>query len=235
MRRQGASGRRPRQFLLQAGQAEEYRRQRLARFVAAYPRGEDTPAALAELAGPAAGSEAEARARYRQLAESFPDDPLAAQARRALRRLELPGQEIDLSLPFLNDPTQTFQRSRLGGQVVVVYCWSSGDEQSRRNCEALRVLYEQYGSKGLALVLVNLDRALGQGQEACQAISLPAVQLYAEGGLDGAWAQNHGVADVPTAFVVGKDGRVVTQVLDKESLVRELQKQFQEEAPGPRR
>jgi hypothetical protein len=218
-----------------AGQAQEYRRQRLAQFVKMYPRGEDTPTALAELGGPGAGSEAEVRACYRQLAESFPDDPRAAQARRALHRLELPGREMDLALPFLNNPSETFQPGRLAGQVVVVYCWSGGDEESRRNGEALEHINEQYGSKGLALVLVNLDPTLAQGQDASAALSLPAVQLFAAGGPDGAWAENHGVTDLPAVFVVGRDGRVVTQVTDKDGLARELRKQFHEEAPAPRR
>jgi hypothetical protein len=108
-----------------------------------------------------------------------------------------------------------------------VYCWSSADPQRcQRICDTLRHFWELYGSKGLALVMVNLDSTAAQGQEASLAIALPAVQLYAEGGLEGTWAKNYGVAEVPTLFVVGKDGKVITQVVDKESLEKELQKQF---------
>src|SRR5262249_54178388 len=95
----------------------------------------------------------------------------------------------------------------------------------RRSCE-------QYGGKGLAVVLVNVDRTLAQGQQAWQATDLPAVQLYAEGGLGGAWAKAHGVADVPTVFLVGKDGRLVTQVEDKQTLAQELARLFRENIDG---
>jgi peroxiredoxin len=208
-------------------QAQEYRQQRLSQYVQEFPQAEETPAALEELAKASADQEAEVKARYRQLIQSFPNHPLAAKARGALRRMELPGQEIDLTLPLLNDPAQPFHVSRVEGQVVVVYCWSSAEPQRcQRNCDTLRHFWEQYGSKGLALVMVNLDNTSAQGRQASQVITLPAVQLYAEGGLEGTWAKNHGVTEVPTLFVVSKDGKVIAQVGDKESLEKELQKQF---------
>jgi hypothetical protein len=200
--------------------------------VEVYPHGEDTPAALAELAQEGANLDPVVRARCRQLAESLPDDPLAARARAALRRLELPGQEMNLTLPFLNDPAQSFHVSRLAGDVVVVYCWSSADSHCHRNCDALQHFWEDYGSKGLGLVMVNLDTTARQGQDAWQGLTLPAVQLYAPGGLAGAWARDHGVAEVPTVFLLGKDGRVITQVLGPDTLATELRKQFPEQSQG---
>jgi hypothetical protein len=219
------------EFQADARQAPEERRQRLAQFVEAYPRAEDTPAVLAELARGGASLDAQARARCRELAQSFPENPQVIQACATLRRLELPGQTLDLTLPFLNDPTQSFHAARLAGQVVVVYCWSSADTNRQRNCEALGQFLEEYGGKGLGLVMVNLDKTVREGQEAWQGITLPAVQLYAQGGLAGAWARDHGVTEVPTVFLVERDGRVASEILDKDGLVRELQKRF----PGPSR
>jgi hypothetical protein len=212
--------------------AQDYRRQRLSEFVKEYPRAEEAPGVLKELAKEAADREEVSKAQYRQLVETHPNHPDAVQARGALRRMEMRGQVLDLSLPLLNDPVELYHISRLEGQVVVVYCYAADDERHRRNCETLRHFWDEYAQRGLTFVFVNLEATQSRGQKASAGVTLPAVQLYAVGGLEGRWAREQGVTEVPTLFLLGKDGRVVTQLAGKEALAEELKTLLPEKARG---
>jgi peroxiredoxin len=198
----------------------------LTKFVQLYPKADDTPDALGQLA---MGSEYggkdkqdEAKKYWSLLATNFPEHPLAPRARGAAKRLELNGQKLELSGPTLQGGQ--IDIAKMSSKVVVVYYWST---TAKSTCVGelaqMKQLLTTYGSKGLEIVTVNLDDKATDAQAFLTAsqITFPTLFLATElaKGLDSPLALQYGIVGVPTIFLVGKDGRVI----DRSIQVNELE------------
>jgi hypothetical protein len=203
---------------------------RLAKFVADYPKAEDTPDALLQLAmvSEFLGKEIEAKKWYQLLTTNFPDKKLQAdKAEGALRRLELEGKTMDLSGTTVDG--RVFNITQCRGKVVIVYYWASYIQQSVGDFARLKVLLNTYKDKGIELVAVNLDNGPPEAGSALDRGSLPGVQVCQAGpqtGLDGTLATQYGIHVLPNMFLVGKDGLVVSRSAQIATLEDELKKLF---------
>jgi thiol-disulfide isomerase/thioredoxin len=201
---------------------------RLAKFAQDFPRGEDTPDAMlqAGMVSEFLDKEVEAKNWYAQIARNFADKPQGPKAAGAARRLELEGKALKLSGPTLADGN-SFDVDQLGGKVVVVYYWASWNSQCAGDFAKMKQLLETYGSKGVALVCVNLDNAPEEARKYLASSPAPGTHLFQAGGLEGKLATDYGVMVLPTVFLVGKDGKVVsrnTQVANLEDDLKKLLK-----------
>jgi thiol-disulfide isomerase/thioredoxin len=203
--------------------------ERLGKFVQTYPRAEDTPDVLLQ-AGMVAeflSKEVEAKNWYGQLKRNFPDKPQAAKAAGAARRLDLEGQRLHLAAPTLADSNVAFDLDQVAGKVVVVYYWASWNSQCTGDFSKLKYLADNYGSKGLELVCVNLDTSVDEARKFLRNTPAPGTHLYQSGGLEGKLATDYGIMVLPNAFLVGKDGKVVNrnaQIANLEDEVKKLLK-----------
>ncbi len=201
----------------------------LARFVQTYPRAEDTPDALYQLAMTCefAGRDEESKRWYHQLASNFPQHHLAAKAAGAKRRLELVGQPIELQGPTIDG--SSFDIARLKGKVVAVYYWASYCKDLASDFNRLKQLYSAHSSTGLELVLISLDDQKETAFRAMQGV--PGTHLYEPGasatgeggGLNSPLATQYGIQGLPTLFLVGRDGKVLNrtlQITDLEEAVK---------------
>jgi hypothetical protein len=200
---------------------------RLAKFVETYAKAEDTPDALMQLAmvNEVSNKEVEAKNWYARLVKDFPDHPQAAKARGALRRLELEGKPLELTGPLLNGGTFNFNQLR--GKTVVVYYWASyiNKERSAADFAALKVLLENYATKGLALVCINLDNTVEEANAFLQRLPAPGIHLFQAGGLESPLATQYGIMALPNLFLVDKDGKVLSRTVQQvSSLDEELKK-----------
>jgi thiol-disulfide isomerase/thioredoxin len=203
--------------------------EKLAEYVRAYPRGEDTPEALLQLGmgSEFGGRDDEAKRWYQQLATNFADHPLAGKAKGAQDRLNLVGNELKLSGPMLSS-NQPFDITRLRGKVVVVYYWASYCNSCIGEFARLNQLKSTHGSKGLELVLVNLDDRADDAVRFLQKNPLNAFHLFQSPGqnmtgLQSSFATQYGIMGLPNVFLVGRDGKVISrtlQVNDLEEAVR---------------
>jgi hypothetical protein len=184
---------------------------RLAAFVEAYPNADDTPEALLQLGmvSEFLNKETEAESWYARLGKAFPDTPQGTKGAGAVRRLELAGRRLKLVGPTLADPDTTFDVSRLRGKVVVVYYWASWNTQTVSDFARLRALAA--ADKEVVPVLVNLDGTPEEARAFLKKTPAPGVVLHAPGGLEGKLAADYGILTLPTAFLVGTDGKVINR------------------------
>ncbi|HEX5271292.1 MAG TPA: redoxin domain-containing protein [Gemmataceae bacterium] len=201
--------------------------ERLGKYVKDYPNGEDTPEALLG-AGWVAESlgdrEVEAKNWYQQLAKDFGDKLQGAKAKGALRRLTLEGSELTLAGPTLDGGS--FDVSKLRGKVVIVYYWYTFNGGPVGDFAKLKLLLDSYAKQGLEVVTVSLDNSSKEAADFVKKTGMPGTHLYQEGGMDSKYAVDYGVLMLPTMFVVGKDGKVVSRTLQVDGVEEELKKQL---------
>lgn len=198
--------------------------EKLAQFVRAYPKSEDAPEAGIQLGmgSEFSGRDEEAKRWYAQLAENFPNHPLAAKAKGAVERLGLVGQELKLSGPMLQS-RNPFDIARLRGKVVVVYYWASYCQSCIGDFARLNQIKSTYGSKGLELVLVNLDDREEDALKFLQKNTISATHLFQtpsnnNSGLQSPFALQYGIMGLPNLFLVGRDGKVLNRTLQVNDL-----------------
>lgn len=197
--------------------------EKLSGFVAAFPKADDTPDALLQLAMGSEfnGKEAEAKRWYQQLVSNFPNHRLAPKAEGASRRLNLEGNKMVLAGKMINGTP--FDVSSMRGNVVVVYYWASYCESCVSDMEKLKRLQDQMGAKGFRVVTVNLDDDRDQAVQTLQKVGIPGAHLW-EGGMDGPLANYYGIMGLPNMFLIGKDGNVIERALQMRDLEDEVRK-----------
>ncbi len=202
--------------------------QRLSKFVESFPQAEDTPEALlqAGMACELLDKDVEARNWYAKAQKDFPSKPQGIKGAGAVRRLGLEGQQLKLAAPTLADPNVPGDLDTYRGKVAVIYYWASWNTQCASDFAKLKTLLE--ANKDLGLVLVNLDEKAEDARKFLAKTPAPAgIQLHQDGGLEARLATDYGVLNLPTLFLVGKDGKVVstrTQVAILEEEIKKLLK-----------
>jgi len=200
----------------------------LAKFAQSYPKAEDTPDALDQLAvgSEYSGKDEQAKRYYRLLYTEFPTHPSAAMARGSEKRLDLIGHELELTAPLLGSNTP-FNITSLKGKVVVVYYWASDVNVCAADFVTLNRLRSAH-AKDMELVCVNLDTNAQAATAYLQKTKVAGVHLWQSGGREsggrgGPLATQYGIQGLPHLFLVGKDGRVLDrtlQVRDLEDLLK---------------
>ena len=198
----------------------------LKTFVTKHPTADDTSDAMLQLALNAefAANTAEARQWYGQLVSKHSQSPQALRARGALRRMDLKGKPLTLKGP---DPTgRQLDVANLKGRVVAVVFWASWSNQFVADVPVLRALYEQYGDRGFEIVGVNLDQQPSDVTNFAKQSRIAWPNIFQPGGLDAPLAQQYGLISVPTIFLIGKDGRVISNGLTINDLKAQLAAAF---------
>ena len=200
-------------------------REKLKKFVETYPSAEDAPDAVLQLGmvSEFVGKETEAKNWYDKLAREYPASPIAAKAKGASKRLDAEGKFLELASPELGTG-RNFDIQQMGGKVVVVYYWASWNGQSIADFAKLKSLQQSFGSKGLELVLVNLDNSQNDAVNFLQRNSLNGIHLHQPGALDSPLAVHYGVMVLPNLFLVGKEGKVVSRSVQVGGLEEEIKK-----------
>jgi hypothetical protein len=207
----------------ESAKTQEQLLERLAKFVQDYPQGEDTPDALIQLGmvSELMGKETEAKNWYKQLVKNHPDKKsFVDKAEGALRRFELEGKPFELTASLANGTR--FDIGNLRGKVVIVYYWDRSNQQSIGDFARLRELLRVYGAKGLELVCINLDNSPPLAESA--PVSAPGTQIAQAGGLESALANQYGIVVLPTMFLVGQDGKVVSRTVQIATVEDEVKK-----------
>jgi thiol-disulfide isomerase/thioredoxin len=202
----------------------------LAKFVQTYPNAEDTtPDALLQLAMHTEfmGKDDEAKRWYEAVHTKFPDHYLADKCKGAVKRLDLPGKKMELTAPQLQGGAP-FDVSSIKDKFVVVYYWASYSSQSVGDFARLNKLYDSHPGK-LELVFVNLDDTPDLAVNHLKGSPAKGIHLYQAaaknaGGMSSPLALQYGINGLPTVFLIGRDGRVITRALQIGDLETELKK-----------
>jgi hypothetical protein len=176
------------------------------------------------------GETNEASRCYRYLMEHFSSDAAARKAEGALWRLDQGRGVVRLQLPLLyasgRGNEDTFNVDQCRGKLVVVYFWTSTSPQVSEDFEALKQITDRHG-RDLEVVYVNMDDDPAQGRGFLSGRLTAGVHLYQAGGLQGAVAVRFGIQEVPQAFLLGRDGRLLKHSLPVSRLVTEVEGRLQ--------
>jgi hypothetical protein len=203
----------------------------LSKFVATYPKADDTPDAMLQLGmvNEFLNKEVEAKNWYNQLVKNAPESKQAVKAAGAIRRLELDGQPVKIVGPTLKDLNVPFDSEQLRNKVVIVYYWASWNSQSVGDFAKLKLFLE--GNKEVELVAINLDSDEPNGEKGADRARAflakspaPGTHLHQQGGLEGKLALDYGVMVLPQLFLVGKDGKCLSHTVQVSNIEEEIKK-----------
>ena len=96
------------------------------------------------------------------------------------------------------------------GKVVLLDFWASWCVPCRRSFPWMNEMQQKYGDSGLVIIGVNMDADAGEAQAFLERYPAEFEITYAP---DGVLAKEFGVRAMPSSFVIGRDGEVVTRHL----------------------
>ena len=97
-----------------------------------------------------------------------------------------------------------------------------GAEYSGPYNMGLNKLYEKYKSKGLEIYQVSLDSDEHFWKVA--ASNLPWVTVRDKNSIYSTYARSYNVTELPTSFLLGKDGAILQRITDNNALEEALKK-----------
>lgn len=198
--------------------------QDLDAFIGEYPKSEDAPEAMLQLAiaEEFAGEEEKAKDWYQKIVNNSPDSTIAAKARGAKRRLDSVGTSIHLKGETLEG--DSLKLSNYRGKVIALHYWATWCEPCLKDMKELKRLQAKFGSAGFTPLGVNLDGDKNAATNFLKQNRHPWPQLYEPGGLDSRLANEFGVLTLPTMLLVDQGGKVVNRSVHVSELEDELEK-----------
>lgn len=180
----------------------------LTNFVQSYPKAEDTPDVMMQLATGLefAGKAVEAKKWFTELAEKAPDTAAGKKATGALVRLDAKGKPLPLAFAGLEGGKVDIKNYR--GRAVLVVFWATWCKPCAQDLPKLRAAYQQYRNQGFEVIGVNLDNQPNGVKAYMQQNGMTWPQVFEPGGLQSPPSQAFGVISLPTMFLTDKQGLV---------------------------
>lgn len=104
----------------------------------------------------------------------------------------------------------SFDLSEYHGKVVLLDFWASWCVPCRRSFPWMNEMQRKYGNGGLVIIGVNMDAETDAAQAFLDDYPAEFQIIYAP---DGVLAKEFGVMSLPSSFVIGRDGEVITRHL----------------------
>ncbi|HBL44382.1 MAG TPA: thioredoxin, partial [Planctomycetaceae bacterium] len=146
---------------------------------------------------------------YTKLVESHAKSEAGTRGAGALRRMNLSGNELELTGNSLAGGSIDVKQYR--GKALLVIFWSSWCKPCTEDLPQIQELYNKYHSQGFDVLGINLDATPEQAEAYIKQHKIAWSHIHEEGGLEGAPARDFGVISLPTMFLVDKTGKVVNR------------------------
>ncbi|HEX6961800.1 MAG TPA: TlpA disulfide reductase family protein [Lacipirellula sp.] len=144
-----------------------------------------------------------------------------------LRRLTLLGNEMEISGELLSGGKVDWE-SFSKDKVVLVDFWATWCGPCRAEIPNVLDMYEKYHDKGFEVLGVSLDRTPEDAKKYVAQNKLPWDSLFPSNEEERFWnhplVEYYGISGIPTAILVGKDGKVVHMNARDENLREALQR-----------
>jgi len=110
-------------------------------------------------------------------------------------------------LPSARASTPELGLDQYRGKVVYLDFWASWCEPCRKSFPWMNAMQKAYGGRGLVVIAVNVDTDQHDADRFLRTVPASFQVLYDPAG---DLAQRYGLVGMPSAFLIDRDGRVVT-------------------------
>jgi peroxiredoxin len=125
----------------------------------------------------------------------------------------------------LKNPNGVEERlSDYKGKIVLVDFWASWCLPCRRSNRELQSLYSKYKDKGFEIFGISLDQNITDWKNAISTDRITWKQVSEMGGWNAPVALAWGIEQLPSSFLVGKDGKIIAVNPTKEEIEKHLKK-----------
>jgi thiol-disulfide isomerase/thioredoxin len=154
-------------------------------------------------------------AAYQAVLKSYPDTSMTEMIEGTLRRLEAIGKEFPIEGTLLSG--EKIDPAQFKGKVVLLDFWATWCGPCLQELPELKRVYEELHEKGLEVIGVSLDEERAELEAFLEEERLPWPQLYPPKDQANGWenplTRKYGISGIPTVFLIGKDGKLVSTSL----------------------
>lgn len=136
------------------------------------------------------------------------------------RRLRSPGKAFELTGTTLDGKPLDWKAYQ--GKVVLVDYWETRCVPCIEEFNNIRKNYARFHDRGFELVSISMDIDRDEVRQFIQKHKIPGTTLFDSRGYGQPMALKYGVTTVPTVFLVGRDGKVVSRSIHGPKLERLL-------------
>ena len=137
---------------------------------------------------------------------------MLARLEGTLRRLELPGNTIELSGTLLDGSELDWKSYQ--GKVVLVDFWATWCGPCRQEVPNILKLYKDYHEKGFDVVGISLDAQQEEAESYIEQYEIPWPNLFSPNEDERRWehpmAVHYGITASPRAIMVDRKGKVIS-------------------------
>jgi len=112
--------------------------------------------------------------------------------------------------------------SKYKGKVVLLDFWATWCPPCVREVPDIQKLYNKYHDQGFEVVGISLDEEKDALEKFVKQRKMPWPQIFAGNRFENKLAVKYGIAFAPSTFLIGRDGKVINQVMGTEDLDQQI-------------